>query len=83
MPVPRDGEWVRLCLLVALALFSGLLAVHVGPGPWLSLVTPLFKWLSRAGPWWLTPAIPATKEAEIRRITVQSQSRQIVPETLS
>jgi hypothetical protein len=32
---------------------------------------------------WLTPAILATWEAEIRRIMVQSQPRQIVPETLS
>jgi hypothetical protein len=28
---------------------------------------------SRAGSWWLTPVIPATQEAEIRRIEVQSQ----------
>jgi hypothetical protein len=33
--------------------------------------------------WWLTPVILATHEAEIRRISVQSQLRQIVPETLS
>jgi hypothetical protein len=32
---------------------------------------------------WLTPVIPATQEAEIRRIEVQSQLRQIVHETLS
>jgi hypothetical protein len=29
------------------------------------------------GQQWLTPVILATQEAEIRRITVQSQSRQI------
>jgi hypothetical protein len=29
--------------------------------------------------WWLTPVIPATQEAEIRRIMVQSQARQIIP----
>jgi hypothetical protein len=33
--------------------------------------------------WWLTPVIPATQEAEIMRIEVQSQPRQIVCETLS
>jgi hypothetical protein len=33
--------------------------------------------------WWLTPIIIANQEAEIRRITAQSQPRKIVPETLS
>jgi hypothetical protein len=32
---------------------------------------------------WLSPVILATQEAEIRRIPVQSQSRQTVCETLS
>jgi hypothetical protein len=32
---------------------------------------------------WLTHVILATQEAEIRRISVQSQLRQIVQETLS
>jgi hypothetical protein len=32
---------------------------------------------------WLTPVILATQEAEISRIVVQSQSRQIVCKTLS
>jgi hypothetical protein len=36
-----------------------------------------------AGHWWLMPLIVATQEAEIRRITVQSLTRQIVHETLS
>jgi hypothetical protein len=36
------------------------------------------KKMVSGGAWWLTPVIPATQEAEIRRITVQSQCRQIV-----
>jgi hypothetical protein len=36
-----------------------------------------------AGCQWLTPLILATQEAEIRRITIQSQPRQIVHKTLS
>jgi hypothetical protein len=35
------------------------------------------------GRWWLMPVIPATQEAEIRRMEVWSQSEQIVHETLS
>jgi hypothetical protein len=35
-----------------------------------------------AGHQWLTPIIVASWEAEIRRIVVRSQPRQIVPETL-
>jgi hypothetical protein len=35
------------------------------------------------GRWWLTPVILVIQEAEIRRITVQSQPRQIVHKTLS
>jgi hypothetical protein len=35
------------------------------------------------GCWWLTPVILATQKAEVRRIRVQSHSRQIIFETLS
>jgi hypothetical protein len=38
---------------------------------------------SNAGRWWLTPVIPPTQEAEVRRIAVQSQPRQTVHKTLS
>jgi hypothetical protein len=37
-----------------------------------------FKEFFTAQHWWLTPVIVATQEAEIRRIVVQSQPRQIV-----
>jgi hypothetical protein len=36
-----------------------------------------------AGPQWLMPVIPDTQEAEIRRIRVLNQPRQIVLKTLS
>jgi hypothetical protein len=38
---------------------------------------------SSARCWWLTPVILPTQEAEIRRIVVRSQPRQIVHKTLS
>jgi hypothetical protein len=55
------------------------------------LAYPINLWQNKQGKekrkrswhWWLTPIILATQEAEIRRITVQSQPRQIIPETLS
>jgi hypothetical protein len=37
----------------------------------------------QTGGQWLTPVILATQEAEIRRITVRRQPKQIVHETLS
>jgi hypothetical protein len=42
----------------------------------------IFKTYRLAGLQQLMPVIPATQEAEIRRIEVQSQPRQIVLETL-
>jgi predicted P-loop ATPase len=36
-----------------------------------------------AGHWWITSVILATQEAELRRVVVQSQPRQIVHEILS
>jgi hypothetical protein len=44
---------------------------------------PVIKVNVLTGCQWLTPVIPAIQEAEIRRITVQSQLGQIVRETLS
>jgi hypothetical protein len=46
------------------------------------MARPCLKKLKKAGHQWLTSVILAT-EAEIRRITVQSQPGKIVPETLS
>jgi hypothetical protein len=34
---------------------------------------PQTRYMVLAGHWWVTPVIPATQEAEIRRIVVQSQ----------
>jgi hypothetical protein len=48
---------------------------------WLTSLSIKSSWLTRR--WQLTPVILATQEAEIRRIEVLSQSRQIVFETLS
>jgi hypothetical protein len=43
----------------------------------------LVKYTIVARSWWLMPVILATQEAEIRRIEVRNQPRQIVPKTLS
>jgi hypothetical protein len=41
-----------------------------------------FRVFILAGHWWLTPVIPATQEAAIRRIVVRSQPGQIVREII-
>jgi hypothetical protein len=43
----------------------------------------LLKVREKAGRWWLRPVILATQEAEIRRIMVRSQPRQIIHRTPS
>jgi hypothetical protein len=59
------------------------------PPPWgghrpaLALPVASLKVNFKAGCQWLTPVIPATQEAEIRRIKVQSQSGQVVLRTPS
>jgi hypothetical protein len=47
------------------------------------IVRPCIKKNKVARHQWLTPVILAAQEAEIKRITVQSQPSQIVHETLS
>jgi NaMN:DMB phosphoribosyltransferase len=42
-----------------------------------------FKISLEARPWWFTSVIPATQEAEIRKLAVQGQPWQIVHETPS
>jgi hypothetical protein len=39
--------------------------------------------MKRSYSWWLTPVIPATQEAEVRRITVRSQPRANSCETVA
>jgi hypothetical protein len=46
-------------------------------------LNPFLKNNKFAGHWYLMPVILATQEAEIRRISVQSQTRQILLEILS
>jgi hypothetical protein len=46
----------------------------------MGLLQDLNKNADQAECWWLTSVILATQEAEIRRITVQSQPGQIVPQ---
>jgi hypothetical protein len=49
----------------------------------LNLIEHLLRIVGSAQHWWLTPEILTTQEAEVRRIVVQSQTGQIVCETLS
>jgi hypothetical protein len=45
-------------------------------------ITPLLKTFTATRRQWFTPIILATSQAEIGRIVVQGQPREIVPETL-
>jgi hypothetical protein len=55
--------------------FSSLFSLNMKP-----IVEQKFKNFFPAGGLWLMPIILATQEAEIRRIAVRSQPRQIVPQ---
>jgi hypothetical protein len=50
---------------------------------WVKSMRTMSKTKYKARSWWVTPVILATQEAEIRRTSVQSQPRQMVPEILS
>jgi hypothetical protein len=65
--------------LKMLSGYSACLACMIS---WIKCFT-LQKKIGVIGLWWLTPVILATQEAEIKRITVQSQLGQIVHEVLS
>jgi hypothetical protein len=57
------------------------ITVQAGPG---TKARPYIKNnQSILGIWWLPPAIPATQEAEVRRIEVHSQPGKTAGETLS
>jgi hypothetical protein len=70
---------LSLCsaLPFAASLLSTVTATSPFPWPHFQLICILTRC------WWLTPVILATQEAEIRRIAVWSQPRQIVCETMS
>jgi hypothetical protein len=60
---------------------AGVLPLELHPQP--QKLISYLKMFKEARHWWLTSVILATKEAEIRRIAVQSQARQIVLYTLT
>jgi hypothetical protein len=79
-------HWNSSCDFILLYFFIIFFFLVIKPGPSMlgmlgSLFTKDFCFVA----WhqWLTPVIVATQESEISSIAVQSQSRQIVQETLS
>lgn len=58
---------------------------HVPRGDFTTETPHSLKWknVTKSGAWWLTPAIPATWEPEMRRISVRGQPGQMVFETPS
>jgi hypothetical protein len=74
------------CIRKIIRLFLQLLACEEA---WLllariwSMKDVKFKISLEARPWWFTSVIPATQEAEIRKLAVQGQPWQIVHETPS
>jgi hypothetical protein len=77
LPTSQRGKQKQVAPLCLLIYLSYLIS------PANDLVPFNLKRGAEARNWWLMPAILANQEAEIRRIIVRSQPRQIICETLS